>query len=698
LLDTIHKINIDIETRSGYDLTKVGVYEYVESPDFSILKFGYKINDGTTYVIDTGAGEEIPIEIWQAIYNKDIEKRAWNAQFERIALGKFRGMLNGGRDMRIDPRDNWHCTMIEAMACGLPAALGRCAAALNVETQKMTEGKALIQLFSVPQKATKKRPQGGFVSPDEFPEKWNMFGVYCGADVDAEHDIEMRLKSYNLIPQAFMTQLWEQYAMDQLINDAGVPVNVQALEVAQFIDDTRRAQLEYELRDRGIEKPTSPASIKRWLASQGFNVASFDKKAREDLIRENQLPPFIKETIELCAELLSKASQKPLAMLNYARTTGYMRGTLQFIGANRTGRWSGRGPQLQNLKRNPDDAQESLDLMLSDTRTFYNNTKNVRETIGGMSRLFIQAPIGKKFVVVDYSAIEARVLAWIAGEHWVLDVFKDKRDIYVETAARMFRSEPPIPPRDKTEAEQERYDAELKVWGLRSKGKVAVLALGYQGGEGAMAAMDFKKEIPEHEYEQIKNDFRAANANIVTLWNTVNDTLVMLAQDVQNATSTLSSTHTAIQASPTAPLLHFALHPTHDNQCALVITLPSGRPLVYQDFRPALNRWGHSSVEYMAAGEAEGGMYGVAYRETYGGKVVENITQAIARDLLAETLLKTMQYNPLFSVHDEGIWLVDENDAEHAFNDISAIMATPPVWAQDLPLDSAGGILNNYEK
>lgn len=681
----IKKLNIDIETRSGYDIGSTGVYEYINSPDFAILWFAYKVNDGETIRIDL-TEQALPPEILAALQDNNVEKRAWSAQFERVALSTL--FHKPPHNTFLSPI-GWRCTMIEAMANGLPGGLGRCAAALQLETQKMKEGAALIRLFSLPQKPTKKRPQGGYVSPNEEPEKWATFGEYCGADVDTEHGIEMWLKENNLNEHMLYNngRLWQEYIMDQLINDEGVPVHTDTLNIAHFLDDTRRAELEIELKKRGIEKPTSPASIVKWLKAQGSPVTFFNKQSREDLLRETDLPPFIVDTIQKAAELLSKSAQKPLSMHEYSKTTGVMRGTLQFIGANRTGRWSGRGPQLQNLKRNDDNTEEKMQLMISNPYEFYTTEKNVRETVGEMSRFFIQAPQGKSFVVVDFSAIEARVLAWLAGEEWVLDVFRNGRDIYVETASRMFN----IP------ADQ------VKERGYRQKGKVAVLALGYQGGEGALAAMDFKKEIPQEEYAGLRDVYRRANANIVQFWAKVQDAIQTVTKAVHSYEGMDIGWYIVPIAINNSNFQHIEISAKKltNGKATMRIKLPSGRYLVYQDIAMATNKFGSPCIQYLASGDgAEGGSYGKAHLKTYGGKVVENITQAVARDILAHTLYEAMRagYTALFSVHDEGVWLIDDDKAKTAYKEIQDIMATPPYWAEGLPLDSDGFIAKNYKK
>lgn len=624
-------IHIDIETKSGADLRKTGVYRYADDPDFKILLFAYSIDGAPVECIDL-TREELPAEIIEMLTDPGVTKWAHNAQFERVALSKHLGE-------KLDPAQ-WRCTMIHAAQLGLPLSLDKLAAFLEIDQQKDQAGKRLINKFSTPTK------DGGWNSPADHPADWKAFINYCIRDVEAEMGIADVLDQ-EPVPE----HEWELYALDQRINDAGIGVDVGLANGAVTMSSTNEADTMAKLDLlTGLDNPKSAAQLKNWLGDQGVLTDSIDKASVEEMLGRDDLPDNARQVLKLRKLLSSTSVKKYEAILNMVAADSRVHGLLQFYGASRTGRWSGRGVQIQNLPRNKLEGEE-----LDQAREQVKAGERVPDsTLKQLIRTALVPADGHEFLVSDFSAIEARVLAWVAGERWALEAFATHGKIYEATAAAMYK------------VSIDEVDGDL-----RQKGKVAVLACGYGGGVNALMAMGaLKSGLTERELQPIIDQWRGANRNIVKLW-----------YDTERAAKgALAGAKTRVAGGK----IRF-----EKRGSTLFMRLPSGRELAYQKVRLVNDR-----IEYKGQGTAAA----FTTQHTWGGKLVENLTQAIARDLLAEAMVNIdlMGYRIVGHVHDEIIVEHPKNASD--ISEIEGIMALPPAWAEGLPLDAEGFKTDYYKK
>lgn len=644
----MHRVmGVDIETYSSVDLAGSGVYAYTEAPDFDILLIGYKFDDeAEVHVIDTLAVDrDFDPELYEfreALTDPDIIKTAFNANFERTCLAKWTGAAM--------PPEEWRCTMIKALTLGLPGNLADVGIAMGLPEEKLKDpqGKALIQFFSKPCKPTRTNGQRTRNLPAHDPAKWKLFIEYNRQDVVTEQEILRQLDIYKT-PESEQ-QLW---ALDQHMNDNGVKLDIPMIEKIVAYDTQRRQELQEEAKVlTGLANPNSLAQLKKWLSKQGVTMTSVTKDTIAATL-QTDIPDSVRRMLEIRTALGKTSVAKYSTMLTAVCQDHRLRGILQFYGANRSGRWAGRLVQTHNLAKN---SLPDLDLAreLAAAGDFDTLATLFGETAFVFSELIRTAFIpsdGCRFVVSDFAAIEARVLAWIAGEEWTLEAFRQGKDIYCETASMMYR----VP------VEKHGQNSHL-----RQKGKVAVLACGYQGGVGAMKRMDKGGSIPEDELQSVVDQWREANPKVVKLWRTCE-----------------LAAKTAIQEHRTVRLAHgIAFSYINRN---LFIQLPSGRKLCYWDTRLKQDDYtGRLSITYMGVNQ-ETKQWGET--ETYGGKLVENIVQATARDCLAVamTRVSALGYKIVMHVHDEMIVDVPNTDTE-APGRINAIMAQPIDWAEGLPL------------
>lgn len=644
----MHRVmGVDIETYSSVDLAGSGVYAYTEAPDFDILLIGYKFDDeAEVHVIDTLAVDrDFDPELYEfreALTDPDIIKTAFNANFERTCLAKWTGAAM--------PPEEWRCTMIKALTLGLPGNLADVGIAMGLPEEKLKDpqGKALIQFFSKPCKPTRTNGQRTRNLPAHDPAKWKLFIEYNRQDVVTEQEILRQLDIYKT-PESEQ-QLW---ALDQHMNDNGVKLDIPMVEKIVEYDTQRRQELQEEAKVlTGLANPNSLAQLKKWLSKQGVTMTSVTKDTIAATL-QTDIPDNVRRMLEIRTALGKTSVAKYSTMLTAVCQDHRLRGILQFYGANRSGRWAGRLVQTHNLAKN---SLPDLDLAreLAAAGDFDTLATLFGETAFVFSELIRTAFIpsdGCRFVVSDFAAIEARVLAWIAGEEWTLEAFRQGKDIYCETASMMYR----VP------VEKHGQNSHL-----RQKGKVAVLACGYQGGVGAMKRMDKGGSIPEDELQSVVDQWREANPKVVKLWRTCE-----------------LAAKTAIQEHRTVRLAHgIAFSYINRN---LFIQLPSGRKLCYWDTRLKQDDYtGRLSITYMGVNQ-ETKQWGET--ETYGGKLVENIVQATARDCLAVamTRVSALGYKIVMHVHDEMIVDVPNTDTE-APGRINAIMAQPIDWAEGLPL------------
>lgn len=641
-------LEMDIETYSDVDLIKCGVYAYADSPAFEVLLFAYSFDGEETKIIDLAQGEPLPAEVKSAIFDENIIKTAFNANFERICLSKYFGR-------RISPK-SWHCSAVQAAMLALPRSLEDVGAVLGLEKQKMKEGKDLIRYFCVPCKPTKTNGGRTRNLPCHAPEKWELFKTYCKRDVDVEKAIRYKLRNFP-IPESEM----EVYRLDQEINDRGILVDKKLVEQAVAGDllykevVTKRA---YELT--GLENPNSVAQIKGWLSEKGLEIDSLSKQAVEELIQESD--GEVEELLKLRLLMAKTSVKKYEAIERSVCSDGRVHGLLQFYGANRTGRWAGRLVQVQNLPQNHIvDLELARNLVkqgrFEDVELLYDSTPKVLSEL--IRTAFIPKP-GCRFLVADFSAIEARVLAWLSGEQWRLDVFSSHGKIYEASAAAMFHV--PI--------------EEIKKGSpLRQKGKIAELALGYGGSVGALTSMGaLNMGLMEEELAPLVSSWRSANPHITQFWWDVDAAAIKaVLEKKQTRVGKISFEY---------------------KSGILFAALPSGRKLSYVKPRMALNKFDRNGLTY--EGIAENGKWGRI--ETYGPKLVENIVQGTARDLLAEAMLRLKRYefDIVMHCHDEAICEVPVG--EYSVEEVCGIMAIQPAWAKDLPLRADGYECEYYQK
>ena len=642
-------ISIDIETYSSIDLTKSGVYRYVEAPDFQVMLFGYSVDGGPVSVVDLAMGETIPLEILSALEDENVLKYAFNANFERICLSRMLGYETG---IYLDP-SSWRCTMIWSAYMGLPLSLQGCGTVLKLDKQKLTEGKDLIKYFCVPCQPTKSNGGRTRNLPTDAPDKWERFKAYNARDVETEMEIQKSLIHFP-VPDS----VWEEYHIDQRINDTGVALDMTLVRQAIAMDGVSGNELSAAIRSlTALENPNSVSQMKDWLSDQGLQTDTLGKKAVTELLKT--APENLREVLALRQQLAKSSVKKYQAMQNAVCSDGRARGMFQFYGANRTGRWAGRLIQMQNLPQNhlPDLEQARELVRVGDYEAVKMLYEDVPDTLSQLIRTAFVARPGAKFIVADFSAIEARVIAWLAGEEWRQEVFAEGKDIYCASASQMFG----VP------VEKHGINGHL-----RQKGKIAELALGYGGSVGALKAMGaIEMGLSEDELQPLVQAWRDANPNIVRFWWAV-DSAAMNA--VANKTS--DST--------------YGIDFTYKSGM-LFITLPSGRKLTYVKPKIGENKFGSPCVTY----EGVGGTKKWERLESYGPKFVENIVQATARDILCYSMKTLRNTSMVMHIHDE---IVIEADRRMSLDAVCEQMGRTPPWAQGLLLRADGYETDFYRK
>ena len=642
-------LSIDIETYSSENLAKCGVYRYAQSPDFEVLLFGYSIDGGPAQVVDLAAGEELPSEVLFALVDPGVTKWAFNAQFERICLSRYLGLEVGHY---LDPAE-WHCTMVWAATLGLPLSLEGVGAVLGLEKQKLKEGRDLIRYFCVPAKNRDGTTFRHFST--DAPEKWERFKAYNLRDVETELAIQQKLSKFPVSDTE-----WQNYYLDQQINDRGIMID--RTMVAQAIrcdEEFKKTHMDMARSVTGLDNPNSPAQLKAWLAEKGVEAESLSKATVLSLLEEAE--GEVELALSLRQELAKSSVKKYSAMESAVGSDDRARGLIQFYGANRTGRYAGRLIQVQNLPQNhlPDlDVVRSL-IRSGEFETVEMLYESVPMVLSELIRTaFIPKP-GHRFFVADFAAIEARVIAWIAGEQWRQEVFSKGGDIYCASASQMFH----VP------VEKHGVNSHL-----RQKGKIAELALGYGGSVGALKAMGaLNYGLQEEELKPLVDAWRKSNPFITRLW-----------WDVDSAASTCVREKKETETHGIRFIYQSGM---------MFIVLPSGRKLVYVKPRMGINRYGNESVTY----EGVGAQKKWTRLESYGPKFVENIVQAIARDILAEAMrrLDDHGYRIVMHIHDEA---VIEAPAEDSLENICHIMGQAPEWANGLILRADGYICDFYKK
>lgn len=639
----------DLETYSSVDLAKCGVYRYCESEDFEILLAAYSVDGGAVRVVDLACGEKLPEEILDALEDETVEKWSYNSQFERICLSRLLGYPAGNY---LAPA-SWRCSMVWASTLGLPRSLESVGVVLGLEKQKLTEGKDLIRYFCVPCRPTK--ANGGRMRnlPEHDPEKWERFKAYNLRDVETEMQIQKRLSNFP-VPDT----IWEEYHLDQEINDRGIGVDMELVRQAIAMDARSRERLTAAMRElTELENPNSVQQMKQWLADHGLETDTLGKKAVAELLKT--APGPLREVLSLRQQLAKSSVKKYTAMENAVCADSRAHGMFQFYGANRTGRFSGRLIQLQNLYKNtmPDLAQARALVRSGNYEALSLLYEDIPDTLSQLIRTAFVPQDGRKLIVADFSAIEARVLAWFAGEKWVLEVFEKGGDIYCETAARMFHCR----------VEKHGENAEL-----RQKGKQATLSCGYGGSVGALKAMGaLEAGMTEEELQPLVDSWREANPNIVRFW-----------WDVDRAVKDCIR-----QRVPTETHgLHFDYR-----SAMLFITLPSGRRLAYVKPRIGENQFGGESVTYMGVG----GTKKWERLESYGPKFVENIVQGTARDILCYAMQTLKNCSIVAHVHDE---IIIEADRRMSIAAVCEQMGRTPPWAKGLKLRADGYECEFYQK
>lgn len=651
-MKTMKKLSCDIETFSDVDLIRCGVYKYADSPNFEMLLFAYAVDDGDVHIIDIAGGEELPEEIIQVIKSDTVVKTAYNAQFERVCLSRYLKLPEGEY---LNPQ-SWYCTAVQAAELALPLSLADVGSVLGLERQKMTEGKELIKYFCVPCKPTKSNGNRTRNRPCHDINKWETFKKYCMRDVDVERQIADKLKMYPISDEEHRL-----YVLDQIINDRGVLVDCELAKQAVKLNSIQSAvAVEQAYMITGLENPNSVTQLKQWLKENGVEIESMSKKAVKSLADETD--GDVSKMLKLRLLMAKTSVKKYEAVIRSVCSDNRVHGMMRFCGANRTGRWSGNILQPQNLPQNhlpdltlardivKDGDFEMLDMMFG----------NVPNVLSELIRTVLIPKPNHRFIVADFSAIEARVLAWIAGEQWRIDTFKNGGDIYCASASKMF----------KVPVEKNGVNGEL-----RQKGKISELACGYGGSVGALKNMGaVEMGVQENELQGLINDWRNANPHIVRFW-----------YEVGNAAMK------AIKEKTTVPLgkLVFAYE-----RGILFIRLPSGRRLSYIKPRIGTNRFGGDSITYMGINSAKKW----DRLETFGGKLTENIVQGTARDLLANALINAANagYDTVFHVHDEIICEVPNGYG--SVDELCRLMCIKPEWADGLPLNADGFECEYYKK
>ena len=641
----IKTLSLDLETYSDVDLSKCGVYKYAESPAFEILLFGVSVNGGDIAVYDLVRGDEVPKEIIAALSDETVTKWAYNAAFERVCLSNY-------LEEWLEP-EGWRCTMVWSAYLGLPLSLESVGAALGLEKQKLTEGKDLIRYFCVPCKPTKANGGRTRNLPEHDREKWERFKTYNFRDVETEMQIQQRLSKFP-VPDF----VWEEYRLDQEINDRGIGVDMEMVRRAIAMDGRSKAELSAAMKKlTELENPNSVQQMKQWLLENGMETDSLDKKAVAELLKD--APEPLKTVLTLRQQLAKSSVKKYTAMENAVCADSRAHGMFQFYGANRTGRYSGRIIQLQNLPQNhiPDLTQARALVQCGDYDALKLLYEDVPDTLSQLIRTAFVPQDGRKFIVADFSAIEARVIAWLAGEKWRLKVFEDGGDIYCASASQMFR----VP------VEKHGVNGHL-----RQKGKIAELALGYGGSVGALKSMGaLEMGLAEEELQPLVDMWRSSNPHIIELW-----------WDVDRAVKECIKKRIFTETHGIRFVYQSGM---------MFITLPSGRRLAY--VRPGIgeNRFGGESVTYMGVG----GTKKWERLETFGGKLVENIVQAVSRDILCYAMRTLSCCSIVAHVHDE---IIIEADRRMSLAAVCEQMGRTPPWAKGLLLRADGYECDFYQK
>ena len=642
-------LSIDLETYSDQPLAKTGVYRYVESPDFEILLFAYSVDGGPVRQIDLACGEKIPSEILSALENETVTKWAFNANFERICLSHFLGYPTGDY---LTP-DSWKCSMVWAAYMGLPLSLEGAGAVLGLEKQKLSEGKDLIKYFCQPCAPTKSNGQRTRNLPKHSPDKWLAFKRYNIRDVETEMSIQARLSKYP-VPDS----VWEEYHLDQEINDRGVGLDMELVRQAIQMDGRSRSELTQAMKElTSLDNPNSVQQMKQWLADNGMETDTLGKKAVAELLKT--APPQLQKVLTLRQQLAKSSVKKYQAMETAVCSDGRARGMFQFYGANRTGRWAGRIIQMQNLPQNHlDDLSEVRGLVRAgDFDAVEMLYEDVPNTLSQLIRTAFVPQGDRKFIVADFSAIEARVIAWLAGEKWRQDVFAEGKDIYCASASQMFG----VP------VEKHGVNGHL-----RQKGKIAELALGYGGSVGALKAMGaLEMGLSEDELPALVSAWRQSNPKIVQFWWAV-DRAVMDAITRKTTTKTHGIVFSARNG-------------------MLFITLPSGRSLAYVKPKIGTNKFGGDCITY----EGVGGTKKWERLDSYGPKFVENIVQATSRDILCYAMRTLRCCSIVMHIHDE---VVIEADRRMSLQAVCEQMGRTPPWAKGLRLRADGYETDFYKK
>lgn len=642
-------LSIDLETFSSQPLQKTGVYRYIESPDFEILLFAYSVDGGPVRQIDLACGEKIPSEILSALENETVTKWTFNANFERICLSRFLGYPTGDY---LKP-DSWKCSMVWAAYMGLPLSLEGAGAVLGLEKQKLSEGKDLIKYFCQPCAPTKSNGQRTRNLPKHSPDKWLAFKRYNIRDVETEMSIQARLSKYP-VPDS----VWEEYHLDQEINDRGVGLDMELVRQAIQMDGRSRSELTQAMKElTSLDNPNSVQQMKQWLADNGVETDTLGKKAVAELLKT--APPELQKVLTLRQQIAKSSVKKYQAMETAVCADDRARGMFQFYGANRTGRWAGRIIQMQNLPQNHlDDLSEARGLVRAGNfdalEMLY---EDVPDTLSQLIRTAFVPQENRKFIVADFSAIEARVIAWLAGEKWRQDVFAEGKDIYCASASQMFG----VP------VEKHGINGHL-----RQKGKIAELALGYGGSVGALKAMGaLEMGLQEDELPALVSAWRQANPKIVQFWWAV-DHAVMDAVTRKTTTKT-----------------HGIIFSARNGM--LFITLPSGRSLSYVKPKIGENRFGGDCITY----EGVGGTKKWERIDSYGPKFVENIVQATSRDILCYAMKTLRCCSIVMHIHDE---VVIEADRRMSLQAVCDQMGRTPPWANGLQLRADGYETDFYKK
>ena len=639
------ELAIDIESFSSVDLSRCGVYRYASSPNFDILLFGYSVDGGDVRVADLACGEEIPADIVEALSDDSVIKWSYNNNFERVALSNYFGTW-------FEP-GSWRCTMVWAAYLGLPRSLADVGAVLGLEKQKLSEGKDLIRYFCVPCRPTKTNGGRTRNLPEHDREKWERFKAYNLRDVEAEMQIQQRLSKFP-VPEF----VWEEYRQDQEINDRGIGVDMEMVRNAIAMDGRSRAELSAAMKElTGLGNPNSVQQMKQWLSENGVETDSLDKKAVAAMLGD--APEPLRTVLTLRQQLAKSSVKKYQAMENAVCADSRAHGMFVFYGASRTGRYSGKIIQLQNLYKNtmPDLSQARELVRRGDFEALEILYDSVPEVLAELIRTAFVPQDGKKFIVADFSAIEARVVAWLAGEKWVSDVFAKGGDIYCETASRMFHCK----------VEKHGENAEL-----RQKGKQAVLSCSYGGSVGALKAMGaLEAGMTEDELQPLVDSWRAANPRIVQLW-----------RDVDRAAKECIKKGMPAET-------HGVRFTCQSGM--MFITLFSGRRLAYVKPRIGENRFGGESVTYMGVG----GTKKWERLETFGGKLVENIVQAVARDILCYAMQTLKNCAVVGHIHDE---IIIEADRRMSVEAVCEQMGRTPPWAKGLLLRADGYECSFYQK